>query len=446
VQTELRQADLDISEAPHAAAAQTFIFDHLPKTGGSAMRVVFEQIFGVTNVSPAVSGRSEHWAKERFSSYRMIVGHFHSPVPVEFVKDGRARMTVLRDPIDRAVSEYFYYRNNVERVPWNKLSILAKDHDLFTYIKLLAGSRDVIVSNFYSRHFARQISRSLHSDTKILSLAKEALDRYDFVGIQEQMVDTVDLFCCRFGLPPVFDLPRINETSSRVTIGDLDRKTRDKLVAMNCLDVELYRFALSRFQEQKRKVFHKFAGRGELQDSLATIDEWAKQRASGGAHSSRTTESFGNLSIEISDAKIVGGKSGTSILEPGEQVTVCLTLDSHIDAQQITVGIEISDELGEIAFGTNTFLLGRQADVSASERYEVNFTFPANLRHGRYTLGAAVHTGESHEECCFHWCDNLTMFDIVDSGRATSVGYCRLETGVDWAPIPEWRAKTQKKS
>src|SRR5207253_2825369 len=172
-----------------------FLFDHLPKTGGTAFRVVLETIFGPKNVSPWVSGRSEAWAAQRYADYRVITGHFHSPIPGHGTANDRARITILREPIERLVSEYYYYRNDVGRVEWNKLAVLAKDHDLFGYAESLAARRDAAISNFYSRRFASQLSRLLWSDRKVLSLAKEALSRYAFVGIQEQFVDSVDVFC-----------------------------------------------------------------------------------------------------------------------------------------------------------------------------------------------------------------------------------------------------------
>jgi hypothetical protein len=389
---------------------------------------VLEQIFGIENVSPAVSGRSEQWAEQRYADYPVIAGHFHSPIPRNGARRQRARVTILRDPIDRAISEYYYYRNDVQRVEWNKLAILAKDHDLYGYIKILEAKRDVAISNFYSRRFASQLSRQLWSEDKIFRLARAALVNYDFVGIQEQFVDSVDLFCCRFGLPPVLETPRVNVTSSRKRLQDIDSKTRDHLVGMNRLDIELYDYALENFQTEKRRILHQFAGGGGIKTSLAEIENYARNRTAARTHS----ESFGDRSVEFCQATIIGQVSGSHVVRPGEDIEIRLTLAAHRDVSDLTVGFEISDELGEIVFGTNTFLLGKSRSVLNGGRYEIVFSFPANLRHGLYSVGAALHTGPTHEDCCFHWCDTLCSFEVVDSTAADFVGYCRL------APIVQW--------
>jgi len=411
------------------ADTRTFVFDHIPKTGGSAFKTVLEQIFGVENISPAVSGRSELWAEQKYADYPVITGHFHSPIPMGGAHRERARITILRDPIDRAISEYYYYRYDVQRVEWNKLAVLAKDYDLYGYIKILEANRDAAISNCYSRRFASQLSRQLWSEDKILRLAKAALDRYDFVGLQEQFVDSVDMFCCKFGLPPVPDIPRVNATSSRQRLQEIDSKTHKHLVRMNRLDTELYNYALQRFQEEKRRIFHRFAGRGNIRNSLREIMEWAERREAGKRHS----ESFGTRMVEIVKSRIAGVDSGSNVIRPGEKTEVQLTLLTHTDVPDLTVGFEIVDELGEIVFGTNTFLLKKSQAVQKDNCYDIVFSFAANLKHGGYAVGAMVHTGATHEDCCFHWCDSLCSFEVVDSIASDFVGYCRLVPEVRWS-------------
>jgi hypothetical protein len=414
-----------------------YIFDHIPKTGGTALRTNFEQIFGPENVSPWISGRSELWAERRFSHFKMITGHFQSPVPMPATKHERVRITMLRDPIDRAVSEYFYYRNHVERIEWNKLAIFAKDHDLYTYVKLLDANRDAAVSNFYTRRFASQVSRALVSERRILSLAKQALAHYDFIGIQEQFADSVDMFCCRFELPLVPQLAQVNVTTSRAKLSELDARTREKLADMNRLDVELYEYAYQHLQDQKRAIFRTHAGKGMPKATPGDLDDWASARE----RAADSRESFGDRMVEISDASVIGSGSGTKSIRSGEETSICIGIVAHIDVPDLTVGIEISDELGEIVFGTNTYLMHDCRPVCAGHRYHLEFRFDANLMHGRYFVGASLHTGATHETRCFHWCERLTTFDVADEGSADFVGYCRLEPRLHWTDQVPARAE-----
>jgi hypothetical protein len=424
-----RDGDTKESEAVNGASRSTsFIFDHLPKTGGTAFKTILEQIFGPENVSPAVSGRSELWSEDTYARYPVITGHFHSPIPVDRTNRRRARITMLRDPIDRAISEYFYYRNDVERVEWNKLAVLAKDHDFYAYIKLLESNRDMAISNYYSRRFASQISRKSGNQARLLELAKEALLRYDFVGIQEQFNDSIDLFCCKFKLPLVPQIERINVTSLRSRLQELDPKTRKKLLQLNEVDVELYEFALRQFEEQKRAIFRVFAAPGKPKSSPDDLKKWAQTRKTA----NENPESFGDRAVEFCGATVRGERSGSNVLRSGEEAILRLEFTAHVDVCALTVGIEISDELGEIVFGTNTHLMGESRPVTVGKTYEVNFAFAANLRHGRYSVGASLHTGATHEDRCFDWRDGITTFDVVDEAAPVFVGYCRLQPTIRW--------------
>jgi hypothetical protein len=422
-------ADSDADPAPRDLPEATFLFDHLPKTGGSAFKSVLEQIFGIENVSPAVSGRSESWAKQRFAGYRVINGHFHSAVPMRGMLDERVRITILRHPIDRIVSEYFYYRNDVERVSWNKLTILAKDHDLASYVSQLVTLRDGAISNRYCHHFASQLSRRWLSDARILSLAKQSLQRYDFVGIQELFVDSVDVFCCLFGLPHVPKIPLVNVTSSRAAASAIDPEARQMLLRANDLDVKLYEFALQLFQSRKRDVFRRASGGDALKVTMDEIDAWSHARSD----TPEDSETFGDRSVEFLCVNMSGEQSGSRLIRPGETITISFDVAAHVDVAKLTVGIEIVDELGEIVFGTNTHLLEKSQAVCRGQRYHIAFSFPANLKHGHYRISAALHTGASHEDRCFHWCDPIASFEVSDDSASDFVGYCRLTPELAWS-------------
>lgn len=410
------------------ARTRAFLFDHIPKTGGTAFRAILAQIVGKENVSPWVSGRSELWAQQKYSSYPVISGHFHSPIPVIAPANQRARLTMLRDPVDRIVSEYYYYRNNVGTVQWNRLVGLAKEHSIGDYVRTLQGTRDTAICNFYARRFASQLSRQLGSDGKVLKLAKAALARYGFVGIQELFVDSVDLFCCRFGFPPMLEIPRLNITSSRKGVHDVDPETRARLEDLNRLDLELYEFARRRFEDEKRQIFHSFANQSDANESRP--EESIRSETFETAAS--PAESFGDLSVEFWDALVRSSRSGTNILRSGEDVVLTLVVAAYEDVPDLTVGIEISDEVGEIVFGTNTFLMRETRSVLAGQTCRLEFAFSANMKHGKYFVGASLHTGATHEDRCFQWRDRIAQFTVVDDPASPFVGYCHVHPKLRW--------------
>src|SRR5579871_2749825 len=235
-----------------------FLFDHLPKTGGTAFRTVLEQIFGRENVTPHLEGRSEIWAIQRFWTTRLISGHFLSLIPWDGRWSNRVRLTLLRHPIDRAISEYFYWRHHAgDGGVADKLGEWAQRYDIAEFFKARADSEEAGVVNFCAMHFASKVSRNLGDKQRTLALAMRSLDSYDFVGIYEHLRDSVDVFCCQFRLPPVEEIPRVNVTSSRIGVADLDSRSLDQIVAMNDLDMQLYDWARENFETKRQKLFRE---------------------------------------------------------------------------------------------------------------------------------------------------------------------------------------------
>jgi hypothetical protein len=426
-----------LPENPPATAdvKSGFIFDHLPKTGGSALRLVFEEIFGAENVSPHLNiGKTEQWAEKNRSSYRMIVGHFHSPIPRMGLSQQRVRMTMLRDPIDRALSEYFYFRNDVHNAPWDKLVTHAKEHDLYAYIKMLEAKGDIAVSNRYAHHFAAQVSRGPWRERELLSSAREAIGAYDFVGVQEQFVDSADVFCCVYGLRPAAKIPRANTTSERIALRDLDSRTRERLIRLNQVDLEIYNLVCSRFQSQKREIFARHEAAGPV--CAKAIDGQEKAILTLATQSEPKIGSFGDRAVEFCAARVSGYSSRDGAVNTGETAFVRLTIAAHIDVPDLTVGLHIADDVGEVVFGTNTYILGEGRPVEAGKKYEAIFMIKADIRHGRYFVGGSLHTGASRADRCFHWCEQLAQFDVVDGANGPFVGYCRLDTRVEWEEVP----------
>jgi hypothetical protein len=448
------------------AFQRTFLFDHLPKTGGTALRLVFHEIFGEENVTRHIEGRSEIWAVQKFSGFRVISGHFLSLIPNDDRGGRMVRLTVLRHPIDRAISEYFYWRNHGHHGVDDKLGAWAQRYDIAEYFKARMNSGEAAVTNFYTRHFASRISRETGDGEMMLDLAKQSLGQYKFIGITEFLHDAVDMFCWQFRLPPAAAVPRANVTSSRVRMSDLNSLAVQQLTRMNELDIQLYEHAQNNFEQKKRRMLHALlSGRrsrrrgrpapksarrlpfaplfrrvrkkSAFEASRHDIVPGSSAQHQLPASPPRKFETFGDKSVEVIGVCLVGTVSGTNAVEPGEMVSLQITIAAHIDVPNLTAGIEISDSFGEVVFGTNTCLRTVILPLRAGSSYRIIFRFPANLNRGRYSVGVALHTGLDHSERCFHWCDKIAEMDVVQLGEPDFVGYCRLDPAIEWEELPD---------
>lgn len=465
-----------------------FLFDHLPKTGGTAFRKVLEELFGRENVSPTLEGRSELWAVQRYPQLRVISGHFLSLVRGDMRSGGRARITILRHPIDRAISEYFYWRHHAFEGVDDKLARWAQEYDICSYFRMREESNESSATNFYTRHFASRLSREIKDQDALRSLARRSLAMYSFVGISEQMDDSVDVFCRQFKLPPVNAVPRENVTSFRIGMDRLDAESYDRLRTMNELDFELYENARADFDARKRRLFRELLlkndirrrqrllggspGRsqqrglrlalnglsrvasGILRAEPASVSHERKSREeqcapvlppnldSGAECAHERTveerrESFGDGAIAITSAIIRGSQSGTNTAAPGEMVFLTIRILARTDEQNLTVGFDVRDGFGETVFGTNTYQRRQVIPVSAGHEYEIRFAFRANLNRGRYIIGAALHTGADHSERCYEWRSDSAQLDVVQLGEPDFIGYCRLDPAIEWREVKE---------
>jgi hypothetical protein len=447
--------------APH----RKFLFDHLPKTGGTAWRTVLEEIFGRENVTQHLEGRSEVWAVQRYSGLRVISGHFLSLLPTEGLNTGRVHHTLLRHPVDRAISEYFYWRHHAHEGVADRLGEWAQRFDICDFFRAREDSNETAATNFCTKHFAGRITRDMENRDRLLPTALESLQKYDFVGIYEFLHDSVDMFCWQFALPGVERIPRVNVTESRIRVAQLDMHTLRTLTEMNALDVQLYEQALLKFETKKRRMFRELLRKRSRErrirfgtaisaprrlvpsrlrryqkilevnadpDSRENSRSSENSEAPAGCRTTRRFESFGGKEIEVISARVAGADSGTNTVSPGEMVAVRVAISTHIGVADLTVGIELSDGFGEVVFGTNTFIRGVSRAVSANRDYDVVFTFRANLNRGRYRIGVALHTGSDHTERCFHWCDNVAELEVAQLGQPDFIGYCRLEPSIEW--------------
>ncbi|TGK15698.1 ABC transporter ATP-binding protein [Leptospira fluminis] len=124
-----------------------------------------------------------------------------------------------------------------------------------------------------------------------------------------------------------------------------------------------------------------------------------------------------------------GNRTNPSLLPVGAEVELSITAKFNRGVDRLTFGFHIDDHRGIRSFGTNTFHLGKELrGIREGEWVHASFRFPLNFSSGKYSLGVALHSGESHVEGSYLWRDGVLEFELE------RLDLSKFE-GVAWIPV-----------
>jgi len=143
----------------------------------------------------------------------------------------------------------------------------------------------------------------------------------------------------------------------------------------------------------------------------------------------------GTSEAEIESAVILNSNGEpVEVVNVGESITLKITVRSNTNLPELVLGYLIKDRLGQPIFGTNTHHLGFPIkQVKSGERVVYQFSFPANIGEGSYSVTIALHASASHLDVNYTWKDRVIIFNIVNTNHPCFAG-------VAWLP-PEWESQ-----
>jgi hypothetical protein len=224
------------------------------KAGGTSMRKLIRDQYpqaDVVEVDGAIP-ELEAWRAQQETlrhSQDLLLGHqfFGNH---DFVRPGASYITVLRDPIERVISFYYY----VLRMP---------DHYLYRYgfepqmslRELYEKTRCVELDNLQVRMMNPQPTHHPvmgSVDDRMMEIAERNL-RYiadhGVVGVVEHMPELLEVLERDEGWD-VSTMTRSNATARRPSAESLDPETLDIIVRSNQYDIRLHKLATELFQER----------------------------------------------------------------------------------------------------------------------------------------------------------------------------------------------------
>lgn len=260
-----------------ASSLPRLIFLHVPKTAGTTIDRIFRNYYDPDKICPERLDGIRFWSGEQIRQYQFFSMH-DSYQNLQHVAPPWQMLTVLREPIDRLLSHYLYWRSyRDEVINRNNIHLLrlAKLYSLGDFLKLpvpaLLPEIDNLTTRLLSGKYFNAQGMPWRDDQEMLEAALANLERIDFCGIYEYLPESVDLACRTFDLAPPREVMWTNITRENYAADpqnfealdtlEIDEETEQLLALRTRLDTVVYDTARARFLSQigeRPRAFDRF--------------------------------------------------------------------------------------------------------------------------------------------------------------------------------------------
>jgi hypothetical protein len=219
---------------------------HVPKTAGTALRVAITKKGSGLRVFP-------HYQETKYQDvnpddFDFYSGHFGFKTASRI---GGDMITVLRNPVDRFLSVYYFWRQlhatGVEVSPNTRLAAAHSLDDFVTF-----WDAPSLIAEFFNRmtwqiaygnSLADRIEIRLQgkTDQEIFKLALANLQTFSVVGLQEDLPGFARKLKAKHNID--LALQKVNVTKERMRIADISVGTLEQIHRWVGLDLELYAYA-----------------------------------------------------------------------------------------------------------------------------------------------------------------------------------------------------------
>lgn len=221
------------------------LFLHIQKTAGTSIVHLARQYYGENLTS---HGDCWNFEPGQLNNVGFVSGHIGYQYAKSLMRN-RYSFTFLRDPAERILSMYFFCRS---RNP-NEFEIYEKAHEFDLLGFLEAGQSDACIRNNIWNNQVWQLAHGYtHLDTKtvddydeadLLDLAKQHLQEFSFIGFTETFESDARVILAALGLPGTRQMPMVNDSPGRPSLGSVSAEVRLSLDRLTALDRQLYRYA-----------------------------------------------------------------------------------------------------------------------------------------------------------------------------------------------------------
>lgn len=393
---------------------ERLFFDHLYKTAGTSLNAAFAELFpGYVRIQENPGSHAEI-LKNRAPDF--IGGHIKF-LPGEKLSQNHYYCSVVRDPIEKFLSTFFYNRQVgselinkgliSDETLFNRWLLASIRFNINEYVKL--PSAHLSFSNIQAKHFASRITNKPHelNDRELLDAAISSLENYDLVGSQENLQGFISRIAIDFKRQPVL-IPLLNVTRADEERKNISQETQKILKDGNRVDYHLIKWISERFC---------WGGQSKIPRSYGHCRENAHPLSIKIESSSISqTQDFGSKQIIIKSVNCYGSKSKSIVIDNEDLLVIDIDIEAFKFEENLTIGIAIKDGLNRIIYGTNTNIQSVPLEIKKLGKFRQKIVLENYFYSGAYSVTVALHTGSNHLDTCYHWLDNAAHFGVCILG------------------------------
>lgn len=233
----------------HMVLKDKYFFLHIPKTAGTSLKMLLMEQFHKDDIFPAQT--NEQMAKieaDDIPNYKLFIGHHGYQFIDHFAPFRPQLITMLRDPINRVISDYYFARQRPDRDP-----IILECPTFEAYL-----SHPHIQNRIFNNQSQHLLGVGYNDFLELdfddcYDTITQRLDDMEFVGITERFPESLLLLAHTFDWNISKEIRR-NVSVNRSDIEEIDTQLIDVVRQKNELDYRVYDYARNLFERRLKNM------------------------------------------------------------------------------------------------------------------------------------------------------------------------------------------------